>query len=105
MENKVICFPETGVVEVRPASMPEVGPKQLLVHVRATALCTQEQRVYKGVKVPVGWPAVGGHESAGIVVAVGDEVNTVAVGDHVAIAGGVIPASGKRFFRDDKAPD
>ena len=75
MENKVIAFTEVGKVEVMDASMPKVGPKDVLVHIKATCLCTQEQRVYRGIKTPIGWPVVGGHESAGIVVAVGDEVN------------------------------
>ena len=105
MENKVICFPETGKVEVRDCAMPELGPNDVLVHVKATALCTQEQRVYTGVKTPAGWPAVGGHESAGLVVAVGDKVTKVAVGDHVAIAGGVIPANGKRRFVEPTEPE
>lgn len=100
MENRVMAFTEVGNIETMPASMPKVGPKDVLVHIKATCLCTQEQRIYRGIKSPMGWPVVGGHESAGIVVAVGDEVTKVAVGDHVAIAGGVTPASGRQVFTE-----
>lgn len=42
------------------------------------------------------FPCVGGHEGAGVVVEVGEGVDTVAVGDHVAAA--FIPACGTCFW-------
>lgn len=42
------------------------------------------------------FPMVGGHEGAGVVTAVGPEVETVALGDHVAVA--FIPACGHCFW-------
>lgn len=42
------------------------------------------------------FPAIGGHEGAGIVVEVGEGVTTVAVGDHVAAA--FMPACGTCFW-------
>jgi NDMA-dependent alcohol dehydrogenase len=42
------------------------------------------------------FPCIGGHEGAGIVVEVGDGVETVAVGDHVAAA--FMPACGTCFW-------
>ena len=42
------------------------------------------------------FPCVGGHEGAGIVVEVGEGVDTVAVGDHVAAA--FMPACGTCFW-------
>jgi NDMA-dependent alcohol dehydrogenase len=42
------------------------------------------------------FPCIGGHEGAGIVVEVGDNVETVAVGDHVAAA--FMPACGTCFW-------
>jgi len=44
------------------------------------------------LEIPSMFPCVGGHEGAGLVTAVGPEVSTVAVGDHVAVA--FIPACG-----------
>ncbi len=42
------------------------------------------------------FPAIGGHEGAGVVVEVGEGVETVAPGDHVAAA--FIPACGRCFW-------
>jgi NDMA-dependent alcohol dehydrogenase len=42
------------------------------------------------------FPCIGGHEGAGVVVEVGENVDTVAVGDHVAAA--FMPACGTCFW-------
>lgn len=57
--------------------------KQVLVKVDSCAICTLEQRVYKGIMQR--YPFAGGHESAGIVEAVGEDVKSVKPGDKVAM--------------------
>jgi L-iditol 2-dehydrogenase len=52
--------------------------------VRATALCTWEQRTFQGIQ-EIKTPFVGGHETAGVVAAVGAGVHLVKVGDHVTL--------------------
>jgi propanol-preferring alcohol dehydrogenase len=68
---------------------PEPGPGQILLRVTAAGVCHSDLAV-------MGWPAEGfpyalpltlGHEGAGRVEAVGDEVYTVAVGDDVVVYG------------------
>src|SRR5579859_7986084 len=71
-------------LELRTYAVPRPGPGQALVHVRATALCTWEQRTYQGVQ-DVKTPFVGGHETAGVVVALGDGVRLSNVGDRVIL--------------------
>lgn len=67
------------------APIPEVGPDEVLVRLQAGALCTWEQRTYQGIAK--NYPLLGGHESAGIVEAIGENVLTkVKVGDKVAVA-------------------
>ena len=67
----VTGFGETGLVAL---FTPALGPMEALVRVRAVALCTLEQRVFRGVvKVPL--PFVGGHEVAGEVIALGEEAH------------------------------
>lgn len=62
------------------------GPDEVLVRVRACALCTWEQRTYSGAQPPFK-PLLGGHEVAGEVVDVGAGVKgLVKPGDHVAVA-------------------
>lgn len=67
--------------------IPQVGPRDILVRVRATAICGTDLHImawseYAQKRVPT--PMVFGHEFSGDVVAVGSEVNEVQVGDKVA---------------------
>src|ERR1700737_4287202 len=74
----------TRSLELQSFPVPLPGPGQALVQVRATALCTWEQRTYQGIQ-DIKTPFVGGHETAGIVAAVGDGVRLSKVGDHVTL--------------------
>lgn len=107
MENQVIAFTAPGELSIMEHGIPELGPNDVLVHVRATALCTQEQRFYTGAKTVKNYPAVGGHESSGDVVAVGKKVRNCKPGDRVACIGGVLPAMGRKRFEGEqsKEPD
>ena len=67
--------------------IPEVGPRDILVRVKAAAICGTDQHIYNWTqyaqeRVPV--PMVFGHEFAGEVVKVGAEVTEVKAGDRVA---------------------
>jgi threonine dehydrogenase-like Zn-dependent dehydrogenase len=62
--------------------IPEPGPRQALVKVKACALCTWEQRMYAGEE-PV-YPVAGGHEVSGELLKLGSQVYSDArVGDRV----------------------
>jgi len=62
--------------------IPEPGPRQALVKVKACALCTWEQRSYTGEE-PF-YPLSSGHEVSGELVRLGDKVFTDAqIGDRV----------------------
>jgi L-iditol 2-dehydrogenase len=74
----------TRSLELRTFQVPRPGPGQALVQVRATALCTWEQRTYQGIQ-DIRTPFVGGHETAGIVAAVGEGVRLSSVGDRVTL--------------------
>jgi S-(hydroxymethyl)glutathione dehydrogenase/alcohol dehydrogenase len=58
------------------------GPFEVLLRVAVAGLCHSDVRFMEG-SYPVPLPAVMGHESAGIVEAVGSSVTHVAPGDHV----------------------
>jgi L-iditol 2-dehydrogenase len=54
---------------------------------RASALCTWEQRTFAGIDT-YSYPLVGGHENSGVVEAIGSDVELkVKVGDQVTLAG------------------
>ena len=60
------------------------GPREgeVLVHIKATGLCHSDLHVIEG-KVPWAFPALLGHEAAGVVVECGPGVTKFKPGDHV----------------------
>ena len=61
------------------------GPGEVKVRLRATGVCHSDLSVLSGV-IPSGLPAVLGHEGAGEVTEVGDQVTSVAPGQRVVIS-------------------
>jgi S-(hydroxymethyl)glutathione dehydrogenase/alcohol dehydrogenase len=58
--------------------------REVLVRTVATGVCHSDLHVVDGLgRYPVDLPFVLGHEGAGVVEAVGEDVTTVQVGDHV----------------------
>lgn len=72
--------PEDIRLETRP--VPVIGPDEVLVRTRATALCAGETMEWYSTR-PGG--KVLGHEVVGTVVAAGEEVTAVAVGDRIVV--------------------
>jgi len=58
------------------------GPREVLVRVAATGVCQSDLSVAMGA-FPSRFPVVLGHETAGVVEAVGEDVRSVRPGDHV----------------------
>ena len=61
------------------------GPKagEVLVEIRATGLCHTDDFTLSGADPEGKFPAILGHEGAGVVLEVGEGVTSVAPGDHV----------------------
>jgi NDMA-dependent alcohol dehydrogenase len=71
------------------------GPGEVEVRIAAAGVCHSDWNVVTGATTnPL--PAVLGHEGAGVVVAVGEGVETVAEGDHVVLSW--LPACGRCFY-------
>lgn len=72
----------------RDVAMPAYGPRDLLIQVRATALCKSDVEVLEWTPLVASsnlpLPLTLGHEFAGEVVAAGELVKSFKVGDHVA---------------------
>lgn len=58
------------------------GPHEVLIRVVASGVCHSDLHIAEG-KFPAPLPCVLGHETAGVVEAVGSDVRAVKVGDHV----------------------
>jgi aryl-alcohol dehydrogenase len=74
-----------GLFSVEPLELCDPRPDELLVKMIATGMCQTDQHGRDGYyNTPL--PAVFGHEGAGIVSAVGENVSRFAPGDHVVIS-------------------
>jgi len=83
---KAIVVEKPGEVCVRDVPGPEPGPRDVLIAPQFTGICGTDMHVFQGeMNDRVKFPAVLGHESAGEVVAVGSDVDTLSPGDRVAI--------------------
>ena len=69
-------------LQIEDVQIGNPGPHEVRIRTVAAGVCHSDVHFYEG-SYPYPLPAVLGHESAGVVEAVGDEVRTVRVGDHV----------------------
>ncbi|KAM3079578.1 alcohol dehydrogenase [Clarireedia jacksonii] len=78
---------ETGkpvVYKKIPVQKP--GPDEVLVNIKYSGVCHTDLHAVNGDwPLPAKLPLVGGHEGAGVIVAVGDLVEDVKVGDHAGV--------------------
>lgn len=71
-----------GEIEITEVRVDKPGPHEVLVRTGATGLCHSDLHVLDG-QLPARFPVLLGHESAGVIEAVGDQVTDLSVGDHV----------------------
>ncbi len=71
-----------GKLEIDEVQVDNPGPREVLIRTVAAGLCHSDLHFMEG-KYPWMLPAVLGHESAGVVEKVGDQVSYVQPGDHV----------------------
>jgi propanol-preferring alcohol dehydrogenase len=65
--------------------LPEIGPKDVLVQVKAAGICHSDAHYRAGISPVEPLPLTLGHEVAGIVSEVGSEVKTRKVDDRVCL--------------------
>ena len=84
MKSVVITAPKE--IEIRDVERPVPGKNQVLVEVKSCNICTWEQRVYAG-EYPFMLPFNGGHEAAGYIAEIGEDVipEIFPVGQKVAV--------------------
>jgi 2-desacetyl-2-hydroxyethyl bacteriochlorophyllide A dehydrogenase len=80
---RAVTFKAPGVVEIAERPEPEIAdPHDAVVAIEATGVCGSDLHIYHGrVKIEEGFTI--GHEYVGTVIAVGERVRTVHVGDRV----------------------
>jgi threonine dehydrogenase-like Zn-dependent dehydrogenase len=77
-------FLEPGKVQVQERPVPEPGPGQILIRVKAAGLCATDLHIFHGL-FPAAFPVVPGHEFSGIVEKVGQGVERAAPGQLVSV--------------------
>lgn len=92
MKNQaaVLYAPHDIRLEERP--VPRPGPGEVLIEIKAVGVCGSDVHYYEHGRIGsyvVRQPLVLGHESAGVIMDVGEGVNTSRAGERVAIEPGI----------------
>ena len=72
--------------EIRKVELEEPRPDEVVVRIAASGMCQTDLHARDGYYPTLKYPAVFGHEGAGVVAAVGSAVRKVAPGNHVIIS-------------------
>lgn len=75
-----------GPVEYKKIPVQKPGPDEVLINVKYSGVCHTDLHAVNGDwPLPTKLPLVGGHEGAGVIVAKGDLVSEVNIGDYAGI--------------------
>ncbi len=90
---KALVLEKIGVIRLREIELPtEPGPDDVKIAMKNVGICGSDVHFYEHGNIGpfvVKAPMVLGHEGAGVVVAVGSNVTTLAVGDKVCMEPGI----------------
>jgi 2-desacetyl-2-hydroxyethyl bacteriochlorophyllide A dehydrogenase len=82
MESVVIKKPREIILIEK--EIPEPGPGEVLIQVRASGICGTDVHIYRGEYLG-DYPVIPGHEFSGSVTRTGSQVSRFMVGDRVAV--------------------
>ena len=83
---KAVVLTKARGLEIQEKPVPSVEkPDDILIRVKAVGICGSDVHAYDGSLSTIKYPRTIGHEVVGEVVAVGEAVTHVQVGDHVAM--------------------
>jgi S-(hydroxymethyl)glutathione dehydrogenase/alcohol dehydrogenase len=84
MRTRAAVAVEAGKpLEIMEVNLAGPKPGEVMVEVRATGICHTDEFTLSGADPEGLFPAILGHEGAGVVVEVGEGVTSVKKGDHV----------------------
>lgn len=84
---KAVVLTKPGEFEIRTVPVPKPGPEEVLCRIGGVAICGSDPEIIRGDlagRWPPEYPFIAGHEWSGRVVAIGENVTKVKVGDRVA---------------------
>ena len=83
---RAVFFEEfNGPISIKDIEVPYPAPKSVLIKVEATGLCRSDWHGYVGHDSDIALPHVPGHELAGTVAQIGNQVKNFKVGDRVTV--------------------
>lgn len=88
-----VLWEQPGKWQIEEVEVRDPGPGDVQIRIEAAGLCHSDYAFATGDSPVQYFPWIGGHEGAGVVTAVGSNVSTVEVGDHVVTV--FIPSCGR----------
>lgn len=91
-KNPALFVTPGHTIELQETEIPTPGPTEVVVHVRCTGICGSDMHLWhRGAIGPlvVDRECILGHEASGVIVQLGSDVTSLAVGDKIAIEPGV----------------
>ena len=92
MPNKTFYMTDIEKIEVGEAAMPQAGPDDVVIKIQSVGICGSDLHYYQKGAIGdfvVDYPFILGHEAAGVVWAVGENVTHLKKGDRVCMEPGV----------------
>nr|CAA45739.1 Alcohol Dehydrogenase II [Kluyveromyces lactis] len=85
-QKGVIFYENGGELQYKDIPVPKPKANELLINVKYSGVCHTDLHAWKGDwPLPTKLPLVGGHEGAGVVVAMGENVKGWIIGDFAGI--------------------
>jgi len=85
---KALAFPAPWKVELVDIDVPEPGPDEVLAEIKSCGICGTDVSIFEGTHwIEAHGPGGHGHETGAVAVAVGENVEGVKPGDHLARMG------------------
>lgn len=92
MQNKAAVMHDTRDVRIEERPVPQPGPHEVLVEIKAVGVCGSDVHYYEEGRIGdfvVREPLILGHESAGVIVDLGEKVTKHTTGERVTLEPGV----------------
>lgn len=83
---KTALLESSGHIVLTQTAMPEINtPNEVLIQVKSVGICGSEVHAYEGKHPFRKAPVIMGHEMAGVIAAVGEDVTDLAIGERVVV--------------------
>ena len=76
---------EPGKITFREVPVPQPGPDQVLIRIKKIGICGSDIHVYHGSHPYTPYPVTQGHEVSGEIVALGEDVKDLNIGQKVTL--------------------